>query len=177
VSYRPITDIWILARAKLKGGRKYYGAYPGGFPERARSLLGVTINELLLHVCSGMAQYYPYAGGFGGLDRTLDLDPECGPDFQQDCLAPLPPGFKAMLADPPYSPDDADKYAPGRSVYPSPSKLVANMLAALLPGQRCGILHYIPPRPPANTRFVACVGVIVGFDNRLRCFSVCERGA
>ena len=26
MSYRPITDNWILARAKLKGGRKYYGA-------------------------------------------------------------------------------------------------------------------------------------------------------
>ena len=29
MSYRPITDTWILARAKLKGGRKYYGNYTG----------------------------------------------------------------------------------------------------------------------------------------------------
>ena len=40
MSYRPITDFWFLARAKLKGGKKYYGAYLGGFPERARVLLG-----------------------------------------------------------------------------------------------------------------------------------------
>jgi hypothetical protein len=32
VSYRPITDVWILARPKVK----YYGAYPNGFLERAR---------------------------------------------------------------------------------------------------------------------------------------------
>jgi hypothetical protein len=44
-NYRPITDTWILERAKLKGGQKYYGAYLGGFPERARALLGVTINQ------------------------------------------------------------------------------------------------------------------------------------
>lgn len=30
-SYRPICDLWILARPKVK----YYGAYPNGFLERA----------------------------------------------------------------------------------------------------------------------------------------------
>lgn len=37
MSYRPITDFWILARPKVK----YYGAYPSGFLERARALVGV----------------------------------------------------------------------------------------------------------------------------------------
>lgn len=36
MSYRPITDFWFLARAKLKGGEKYYGAYLGGFNNRLR---------------------------------------------------------------------------------------------------------------------------------------------
>ena len=40
MSYHPIHDLWFLTRAKLKGGRKYYGAYLGGFPERARVLIG-----------------------------------------------------------------------------------------------------------------------------------------
>ena len=44
MSYRPIADLWILARAKLKpnpdGTKRFsYGAYLGGFPERARALL------------------------------------------------------------------------------------------------------------------------------------------
>lgn len=26
MSYRPICDMWFLARAKLKGGKRYYGA-------------------------------------------------------------------------------------------------------------------------------------------------------
>lgn len=175
MSYRPITDFWFLARAKLLGGRKYYGAYLGGFPERARALLGATIDEPVLHVCGGMARYYPYKGGFGPNDKTLDLDPVTEPDYAQDALAPLPEGFKAMLCDPPYSEEDADKYNVGRSAYPSPGKLVANAMNSLLPGQRVGIIHYALPRQPKGSRFVACVGVACGFGNRLRCYSVFEK--
>lgn len=71
MSYRPITDVWFLARAKLKGGKKYYGAYLGGFPERARALLGCRLNDPVLHVCGGCARDYPYRRGFGPNDRTL----------------------------------------------------------------------------------------------------------
>src|SRR6185503_8840943 len=80
VSYRPITDVWLLARCKYKGGVKRYGGYLGGFPERARALLGVTINQPVLHVCGGLARLYPYRGGFGENDKTLDLDPNVNPD-------------------------------------------------------------------------------------------------
>src|SRR4051812_30842491 len=107
MSYRPVTDTWILARAKLKGGVKYYGAYPGGFLERARALLGVTINDPVLHVCSGMVRLYPYKRGFGPNDKTLDLDPACAPDFLQDARQPFPLNgqatWKAVLIDPAYS--------------------------------------------------------------------------
>jgi len=177
MSYRPITDMWILARAKLKDGRKYYGAYLGGFPERARALLGVSIHDPVLHVCGGMARYYPYRGGFGPLDKTLDLDPATGPDYLRDAREPLPPGFKAMLADPPYSAEDAENYEVGREAYPKPNALLKNMLNAVEPGSRVGMIHYILPSPPKemSTKFVAAVGVLCGFNNRIRIFSVFER--
>ena len=39
------------------------------------------------------------------------------------------------------------------------------------------MLHYVLPQPPREgVRFVACVGVIVGYNNRMRVFSVFERG-
>src|SRR5574341_1108489 len=120
MSYRPVTDIWFLARAKLKGGRRYYGAYLGGFPERARVLLGASINDPVLHVCGGMARYYPYASGFGPNDATLDLDPAVEPNYLQSAIDVLPSAdlsnacpWKAMLADPPYSEADAAHYVPG----------------------------------------------------------------
>lgn len=176
MSYRPITDVWFLARAKLKDGRKYYGAYLGGFPERARALLGVTINQPVLHVCGGMAKFYPYVAGFGPNDKTLDLDAATEPDYLQDARSPLPSGFDAMLIDPPYSEEDAAHYlqGQGRVAYPKPNELVRNALSALNTGQRVGIIHYMLPQAK-NARFVACVGVICGFNNRMRCYSVFEK--
>ena len=174
MSYRPITDIWFLARAKLKDGKKYYGAYLGGFPERARALLGVTINQPVLHVCGGMARHYPYAAGFGPNDKTLDSDPTCKPDYLRDARGLLPTGFDAMLIDPPYSVEDAAHYHEGKFYYPTPNELVKNALAALKPGQRVGIIHYLLPQAK-DARFVACVGVVCGFNNRIRVYSVFEK--
>lgn len=188
-NYRPITDMWILARAKLKGGQKYYGAYLGGFPERARALLGVSINDPVLHVCGGLARQYPYAGGFGPNDKTMDLDPATKPDYLQDAREPWKVGintpailgfarcFKAYLLDPPYSETDAEHYigGTGASVYPSPNLLLKRAFEVMEVGQRVGIIHYSLPKAPANSRFVACVGIICGFNNRIRCYSVFEK--
>ena len=176
MSYRPITDVWFLARAKLKDGRKYYGAYLGGFPERARALLGVTNNQPVLHVCGGMARYYPYYGGFGPHDKTLDLDPLVEPDYIWDArFEHYPPGFEAMLADPPYSAEDAAHYATGAAVYPSPNLVIEHMLDALTVGQRAGIIHYMLPKQPKNTKLIAVVAVYCGFNNRGRTYSVFEK--
>lgn len=196
MSYRPITDVWILARPKVK----YYGAYPNGFLERARALLGVTPLDPVLHVCGGMARQYPAKPrGFGPNDQTLDLDASLQPDFIQAATTKLPNwlcgdkacldceelrwgsserghSWRALIADPPYTETDAEKYAPGSAAFPSANLILKNMLAAVRPGGRVGMLHYVLPQPPRDgVRFVACVGVIVGFNNRMRCFSVYEK--
>lgn len=176
MGYRPITDIWFLARAKLRGGKKYYGAYLGGFPERARALLGATINDPVLHICGGHAREYPYSGGFGKNDKTLDLNPDVSPDFLQDAReGQYPEGFKAMLADPPYSEAEADNYNVGKEKYPNPNIIVKNALEAMKPGCRIGIIHYRIPKAPKEARFVACVGVVCGFNNRIRAYTVFEK--
>lgn len=127
-------------------------------------------------MCGGLARLYPYANGFGHRDRTLDLDPSVEPDYLQDARDPLPDTFKAMLCDPPYTEDDASKYSPGASLFPKPKQLVANMLRSLEHGQRCGIICYTVPSPPPGARFVACVGIVCGFSNRIRAYSVFEKG-
>lgn len=179
MSYRPITDIWFLARAKLKGGHKYYGAYLGGFPERARALLGVRLDQPVLHACGGMAKFYPYPQGFGPNDKTLDLDPLTEPDFCQDAREPWPLNngqpWAAVLLDPPYSEKDAESYRVGPSAYPSPNLLLKRAFEVLPPGGRVGIIHYVLPKAPAEARFVAAVGVLCGFNNRIRVFAVYEK--
>ena len=179
MNYRPITDTWILARAKLKNGAKYYGAYPGGFLERARALLGVSPADPVLHVCSGMVKFYPYRRGFGPNDKTLDLDPRCEPDFLQDARQPFPMNngccWKAVLMDPAYSKEDCARYAVGPEVYPPLVLLVRNAFDVIEPGGRVGILHYLPPTPPKNSVFVAMVTVMAGFNNRIRAYTVFEK--
>ena len=198
MSYRPLTDVWFLTRAKLKGGVKFYGAYLGGFPERARALLGCKFEEPVLHVCGGMARQYPYRRGFGPNDMTLDLDPACQPDILADAREPFPraplwgaykPPFESpfsdgnvplipwagILIDPPYSEQDAAHYAVGADVYPKPNLLIKNAFEVLPSGGRVGIIHYILPSPPKDAVFVAAVGVLCGYNNRIRIYSVFEK--
>lgn len=193
MSYRPITDRWILARAKLTPypdgtKRSYYGAYLGGFPERARVLLGATLEEPVLHVCGGMARFYPYPRGIGRYDRTMDLNQECEPDFLMDCRETVWPSWsandvvqkphvpwRAILIDPPYSEEHAAKYAPGASKYPNPNKLVQTAVNHVPIGCKVGMIHFVWPRCPKNALEVASISVTCGRDNRERAFIVLER--
>lgn len=187
MSYRPITDTWILTRAALKDGKKYYGAYLGGFPERARVLIGCPIVDPMLHVCGGMARYYKYPRGFGPNDRTMDLNPNCSPDFLEDCRDDnWPKGWPVggtgqidfwggILIDPPYSETDAANYALGPEFYPNPNDLIKTAINTLRIGYKVGLIHYVVPRCPKNAKFIAAVGVISGFGNRKRAFTVFER--
>lgn len=180
MNYRPVCDVWILARSKVK----FYGAYPAGFLRRARLLLGVGPDDPVLHVCAGRVKDYPY-GGFGPNDKTLDLDPTLEPDFCQDAREPLPqndrPGgiilnpWPAILIDRPYTDDDADHYLPGREFLPPANLILKNAIDAVGIGGRVGMLDYVWPQPPKNAREVAVVAVGTGRNNRARWFTVFER--
>ena len=75
MTYRPITDTWILGRCK----HGYHGGFAVGFLERARELLPVTSDEGIWHFCSGRVQ--DYKGKVGGIplkgfsknDLTFDI--------------------------------------------------------------------------------------------------------
>lgn len=169
--FRPITDVWILGRPKVS----YYGAFPSGFLERGRALLGVTADQAVLHVCAGRVRDYPYRG-FGRNDKTLDLDPALAPDFCRDAREPLPLNgenyWDAVLIDRPYTTDDAARYRPGANVLPPINRLLRNALSVVRPDGCVGVLDYVVPRPPKEARFVAVVAVWCGYGNRMRAYSV-----
>jgi hypothetical protein len=177
MTYRPVCDVWLLARAKLLHGHKYFGAFLGGFGERARSLLGVHIDDPVLHICGGRVRSYPYPRAIGPNDRTLDLNPAMEPDYLQDARDPYPSGFRAILADPPYSEVDAANYTPGAVAYPAPNLILKRALDALPVGGRVGILHYIWPAPPpkAAAKETAAIAVGTGRNGRARWFIVYEK--
>ena len=99
MTYRPVCDVWIMGRPRLRGGQKLYGRFHNGFVERARLLLGVNIADPVLHVCGGLVRFYAYPKrAVGPNDRTMDLNPMMEPDFIQDARkGPYPEGFKAIL--------------------------------------------------------------------------------
>lgn len=188
MSYRPITDVWILARPKVK----YYGAYPNGFLERARVFMPCTREEPVLHVCGGMVKSYPTWAKLCPHDATIDIDPETKPDLVWDVREGIPkphrfsksffrgesmqPGWRGILIDRPYTLGDAAHYRCGPDVLPSIKKLLADSLEACIIGGRVGVLDYVFPRPPREgVKLIAKVSVTVGYDNRDRCFSVFER--
>lgn len=177
MNYRPITDVWILARSKTP----YYGAYPAGFLHRARALLGVSITDPVLHVCAGKVRDYPYSG-FGPNDCTLDLDPDLHPDFLQDARDPLPTCpvndtglWSAILIDRPYSLEDAAHYTPGSEVLPDINDLIKRSLQIVQLKGRVGSLDYIWPHPGKFGKEVAVIGVGTGRNNRARWYCVFEQ--
>ena len=185
MSYRPVCDVWILARSKVK----YYGAYPAGFLHRARALLGVGPRDAVLHVCGGHVRDYPYRG-LGINDRTLDLDPACAPDFLQDCREALPLNecycengscpngthpWDAVLIDRPYTPADADHYTPTAAALPEINDLLKRSLLVVPRGHRVGVLDYQWPHPGKLGLEVAVIAVGTRRNNRARWFTVFER--
>lgn len=177
---RPVIDTWCLARPKLRDGMKYYGAYPSGFLERARYVLGAPFPDPILHVCGGAARFYKWKKGFGPEDRTMDLDPETQPDFHQDAREPwkVPAGyFQAILIDPPYSPEDAENYRVGRKALPCPKELLVRASEIMEPGGRVGILLYGTPVSVPGLEVKAYYPIIMGQGNKLRCFTVLEKVA
>lgn len=201
MGYRPICDTWILARPKIQ----YYGAYPVGFPERARVFMPATISEPVLHACSGAAKLYRDPAGPAWAkvcpnDVTCDVTPvittKDGKTTKPDLVwnvktngIPKPSKivqpvmwthgrdtWRGILIDPPYTEADAANYASGVSELPNPKDLIAAAMDVLCVGGRVGLLHYVWPRPPAKgCRSIAKIGVIVGFGNRERVFSVFEK--
>jgi hypothetical protein len=192
VSYRPICDVWILARPKVK----YYGAYPNGFLERGRRMLPARRATPVLHVCGGKVKEYPTWSTLCPNDVTCDLDPDVTPDVVWNvrtngipdpsqfpalragelCRRVGESGWRGMLIDRPYTPPDADHYAPGSAELPEANQLLRDAMDVLVEGGRVGILDYVWPQPPRiGVRSIACIGVIAGFNNRMRCFSVFEK--
>ena len=179
MSYRPICDTWILGRPKVK----YYGAYPNGFLERALPLVGASTEEEVLHLCGGRVKDYPnkrlVKHAF-----TVDADPSLAPDVVADLSLPVERlvdtviadcGWRACLIDPPYTEADHEHYDAGGKTLPSANHLLRLGLRLVEVGGRVGMLHYVWPQPPKYAKSIAMVGVVCGFNNRIRAFSVFER--
>jgi hypothetical protein len=99
-----IVGTWIMGNDyRVRSG--YYGGYPAGYLRRIKALFPDKRN--VLHLFSGKVDLTALPG------KTVDINAEHSPDYVDDAqtLVCVPvEQFDLVLADPPYSVEDADHY-------------------------------------------------------------------
>jgi hypothetical protein len=132
--------IWFMGNDyRVKSG--YYGGYPAGYLPRIMSMFPDA--KSILHLFSGKVEKTRPG------EITFDINPErkpdlvgnaewlssmfscaeCGKYYSEECVHPK--GFDLILADPPYSNSDADRYG---TIMIRRNKVVHECLKVLRPG-------------------------------------------
>lgn len=157
-------SVWTAKPAMDFAAAHFWGAYPRDFIKWACQVMQCSRQEVF-HLCSGSLPK-----GEGAL--RVDIRPEVEPDLVADCRAlPLGNGCAAaVLLDPPYSIEYAqDLYS---TEYPRPSALLAEAARIAKSGAPIGLLHFLVPLPPADTRIETVYGVTTGPGYRIRAFTI-----
>ncbi len=157
-------SVWTATPAVDFPGEHFWGAYPRDFIRWASQVMQCNRQDIV-HLCSGSLPK-----GEGAL--RVDIRPEVLPDVVADCRAlPLADNCAAaVLLDPPYSVEYAqDLY---QTEYPRPSALLAEASRIVKPGCPIGLLHFLVPFPPADTRIETVYGVTTGPNYRIRAFTI-----
>lgn len=126
------TSIMYLPRPAAK----YHGCYPLHFERKLPKILETT----------------NYVHFFAGMSKTgfrIDCNPAVEPDLvaNVECLLLPDNSFDGGMADPPYTPEFAEKLY--NTPYPIWSKWTKELVRVVKPGGRIGIMqNYIVPRLP-----------------------------
>ena len=99
-----VVGTWIMGN-DYRVKSSYYGGYPAGYLRRIRALF--PDKRRVLHLFSGKVELAALPGD------TVDINPKLCPTYVDDAQklerVPLAP-YDLILADPPYSVEDADRY-------------------------------------------------------------------
>ena len=145
----------------------YYGGYPHGYLSRIKAMF--PDKNRALHVFSGRVDQSAWPGD------TVDLNPEMEPTYLDDAqsLGNVPLGdYDIVLADPPYSVEDAEHY--------QPTMVKRNKVMKALSGCRAGThvvwLDQVLPMYRKDTwRIVGVIGMVKSTNHRFRVITIFER--
>jgi hypothetical protein len=101
-----IVGVWIMGN-DYRVKSEYYGGYPATYLKRVKALFPDMIGQPTLHLFSGMVDRTIIPGD------TVDLNPALNPDYIDDAqsLTEVPlEKYRFVMADPPYSVEDAERY-------------------------------------------------------------------
>jgi hypothetical protein len=158
---------WFLGNSwAVKSG--YYGGYPHGYLRRVKALFPDKAN--VLHLFSGMVDTTEFFGD------TVDIRPEMKPTYLCDAhtLTGVPVDrYDLILADPPYSAEDADHYG---TPLVNRNKVVAALAPRMRPGAHLAWLDQAQPMyQKALLKPEAAIGIVRSTMHRYRCLLVWRR--
>lgn len=145
----------------------FYGGYPATYLKRVKALFPE--QRRVLHLFSGKVDLETFPGDT--VDLTLERAPTYVDDAQTLLSVPLE-NYDLVLADPPYSVEDAEHYGPSMI---SRNKVMA-ALARLPAGANVVWLDQVLPMYRKDTwKVVAYIGMVKSTNHRFRVVTIFER--
>lgn len=155
-----VVGTWIMGN-NYRVKSTYYGGYPAGYLKRIKALFPDKKN--ILHLFSGKVDTEMFPG------KTVDLNPELSPDYVDDAqtLENVPlEEFDLILADPPYSVEDAEHYD---TPMVKRNKVMKALGSRLTPGTHVVWLDQVLPMYRKDQFSIeAVIGMVKSTNHRFR---------
>lgn len=161
---------WLIGQ-DYRNATKFYGSYPPGYLARVMALFpDVPRGMHILHVFSGSLP----AGNYHRLDINADLKPDYVGSVY-DCAAVPGLEWRLVIADPPYSAADAERY--GTAMIDRRRALAALAAVTAAGGHLVWLDQVWPMHRKADWRTVGRITVVRSTNHRVRLASIFERVA
>ena len=165
-----IVGTWIMGN-NYRATSDIYGSYPHGYLKRVRALF--PDKKSTLHLFSGRID----PGAVWPGDDTLDLDPYAAPtwlcDAQQDLSGVPLETYDIILADPPYSVEDAEHYKP---TMVKRNKVMKRLAEGCKPGTHVVWLDQVLPMYRKSEWAIrGVIGMVKSTNHRFRVVTIFER--
>ncbi|WP_052033857.1 hypothetical protein [Sphingobium sp. HDIP04] len=161
-----IVGTWIMGN-NYRVRSSYYGGYPAGYLRRVRAMFPE--KRSALHVFSGKVDLDAFPG------KRVDINPELEPDFVDDAqtLASVPlETFDIILADPPYSVEDAERYQTSMVK----RNKVMDALSRCRPGTHVVWLDQVLPMyRKADWEIEGVIGMVKSTNHRFRIITIFKK--
>ena len=164
--------MWIIGN-DYQNATKYYGAYPHGYLERVLSLFPDVKPREILQLFSGSIDADVDEAGY-----TFDINETNSPNFVGDAemlstFIPIELKFKLILADPPYSVEDADHYG---TQMVNRNKVVSECFKIM---QDKAFLVWLDQVLPIYSKhlfdLVGTIGLVRSTNHRVRCVFIFQK--
>lgn len=162
-----VVGTWIMGNDyRVKSG--YYGGYPAGYLRRIAALF--PDRERVLHVFSGKVDLTAMPGD------TVDVNPATNPTWVADAhdLRAVPLGYyDLVLADPPYSVEDAERY---QTTMVQRNVVLRSLAAGMRDGARLVWLDQVLPMYRKDEWAIeAVIGMVKSTNHRFRVATIFRR--